>query len=717
VQGEISQMVDHKNKSLPQPAANALQRRWFYGANTVILITAVVFVVGLIDWLTTKYNVAHDCTTGGIFTLSPQTLGLLKQLNQTGQTFYLVNQFSALGDDDAQSSQALQVQQLIQEYTVASDHVREFAPTNREDLMVELHKRFGNQYAPYLNALEKFGPATQNLNQFLSTLVKPLDAFMNDPTAQGTDQQADALTVLDAVFSQKMPDDLDQGQKQINDEIKKTLPDWPGLVQNVIGSLRDIQQNLQMLSQPDFATHFSPVVQKWIKTNSRAFQRQTDALTAYIDLLQGLKPAQSSAVLQEIQESDANHLLVMGPDDVKIVEQGDLFITSGNPAANGAQQQYTFDGEQAVNAALLSLIQKQKTKVVFVSLNPQGYTGDGQPFSDAADLLRQNNFDVYEWSPAGSSPDSPQGAGPPPAIGKGVVWIVLDLPAGQMAMMDPSLNQQFLSAIQQHLAAGGNALFLAGAMPAEMLMNTQGVDPFAGFLANYGIDLKSSYNVVQKQTASDNSSDGSQEYLVPDLQFSTYPDTPITAPLQSLQTMFFGLPQQDGTFWLGPTVVDPISPAPQDTHVQVIVNTPTSADIWAQPSGNPTPATFDATADLKSPISMGVMAQQGSTRIVALGNALFADHDGLEQSMPVQIDDSMVIVNAYPGNAELLLNSIYWLSGQQYLIGVSPRATIAMRIKDMSSQAQAIVRLGSFFGPAILSIAAGLLVYLVRRRI
>jgi len=693
------------------------QRRWLYGSNTAILVIAVVLVVGIIDWLTAKYNYAHDCTTGGIFTLSPQTLGLLKQIDQSGQTFYLVNQFAPLGDDETENAQAVQLQQLIQEYTRASDHVREFTPTSREDLMVELRKRFGDQYQPYRAALEKFSSVSTSLKENLAPMTKSLDVLMNDPAAAANDQQAEALALLDGVVSQNIPNDLDQCQKQINDEMKKTLPDWPGLVQNVVTTLQNDQQNLQQINKSDVVARFAPEVQKWIKANSAALQKQSDALTAYLNLLQTIKPAQSGSVLQEIQESDENRLLIMGPGDVKVVDQDGMFVNAGNPSPNDAPVQYTFKGEQAVNAALLGLIQKQQTKVVFVSLDPQGYTGESQPFSNAADLLRQNNFDVYEWSPVAGDPNSPQGPGPPPAIGKGVVWIVLDLPAGQMAMMDPSINEQLTAAIQEHIDGGGNVLFLSGAMPAQMLMNTQGVSPFAGILTAYGIELKSTYNVIQKQSAPDNSQSGAQEYLVSELQFSTYPDTPITTPLQSLQTIFFGQPQQDGTFWLGPTIVQPLETLPPGVHPEVIVNAPASSDVWAQPSGNPTPATFDATTDIKSPVPMGVMVEKGSTRIVALGNALFADNDGLGQSMPVQSGDSVVMVNAYPGNAELLLNCMYWLSNQQDLIAVSPRATVAMRIGQLSSGNQTIVRLGSFAGPAILSIAVGLLVYLVRRRI
>src|SRR5271170_2534206 len=206
-------MSEKKYKSTPAPVA-ADQRRWLYGSNTAILVIAVVLVVGIIDWLTAKYNYAYDCTTGGIFTLSPQTLGLLKQIDQSGQTFYLVNQFAPLGDDETENAQAVQLQQLIQEYTRASDHVREFTPTSREDLMVELRKRFGDQYQPYRAALEKFSSVSTSLKENLAPMTKSLDVLMNDPAAAANDQQAEALALLDGVVSQNIPNDLDQCQKQ-----------------------------------------------------------------------------------------------------------------------------------------------------------------------------------------------------------------------------------------------------------------------------------------------------------------------------------------------------------------------------------------------------------------------------------------------------------------------------------------------------------------------
>ena len=92
--------------------------------------------------------------------------------------------------------------------------------------------------------------------------------------------------------------------------------------------------------------------------------------------------------------------------------------------------------------------------------------------------------------------------------------------------------------------------------------------------------------------------------------------------------------------------------------------------------------------------------------------------DGLiNASTPAISNGQLAMISNFPGNAELFMNSIYWLAHQSHLIAASPRATVALRIKRMSGTEEAFVRLSSFAMPAILAIAVGLMVFVARRRI
>ena len=111
------------------------------------------------------------------------------------------------------------------------------------------------------------------------------------------------------------------------------------------------------------------------------------------------------------------------------------------------------------------------------------------------------------------------------------------------------------------------------------------------------------------------------------------------------------------------------------------------------------------------------MAQKGATRVVAIGNVMFVTDDLLNSATPAISNGSLTMISNFPGNAELFMNSIYWLAHQSHLIAASPRATVALRIKRMSNTEEAFVRLSSFAMPAILAIAVGLIVFVARRRL
>jgi hypothetical protein len=70
---------------------------------------------------------------------------------------------------------------------------------------------------------------------------------------------------------------------------------------------------------------------------------------------------------------------------------------------------------------------------------------------------------------------------------------------------------------------------------------------------------------------------------------------------------------------------------------------------------------------------------------------------------------------AFPGNAELLVNSILWVAGTEHLITVSPEALQARRIGDLGSWSLPlqIIIIG---GLPVAVLIAGIIVYFVRRR-
>ncbi len=559
--------------------------------------------------------------------------------------------------------------------------------------------------------MDRFTPLAEELVKFSDAEAKKIDALENNPKVATTNDQSQYFATLQISFSHSdgIPRVIARLQRKVASARKNPLPDWPALTHSLVSNLETIQKQFDALSKKNVVAAFSPLVQKLLEKDAAAFKNQAAKLAAYTSLLTSLKPVKSDSVLRELR---ADSLIVMGPRTVKVLNRDKLFVPQGNPGQGSMQ--YAFQGEQAINSALLAMTETHRTKVVFVSVNSMNLISAGGPFSAAAKMLRENNFKVYQWSPGpGGNPQAPTASENPPAIGKGVIWVILDLPpSGQMAQMGAMMYSMMEQKISQQLAQGGNALFLLSAMPPQLMMMTQGQIPYKSILAGYGIRLRSTYQVVQRVAMP-----GGHHLDAPQIQIASYPDTIITKPIESLAAMLAGTQGEDGSFVLSPTYVGTMAPQPKGSSAKIFLQTSASPDVFGQTQPAAPDAPFNPSADLKSPVPLGVMAQKGATRVVAIGNVMFVTDDLLNSATPAISNGSLTMISNFPGNAELFMNSIYWLAHQSHLIAASPRATVALRIKRMSNTEEAFVRLSSFAMPAILAIAVGLIVFVARRRL
>ena len=709
--------IENKHETTPastatKPVWNAGKRRSIYGSNTAVLVIAAILVVIFVDWLSVRFNYSKDCTTGGIYSLSPKTLNLLKLVDKTGKKFYLVNEFpTSLDADPGERSEGVKLQRLIHEYANASSHVVEYNPATLNELKRKIRNRFGGQFDSYRKAVDRFTPLAEELVKFSDAEAKKIDALENNPKVATTNDQSQYFATLQISFSHSdgIPRVIARLQRKVASARKNPLPDWPALTHSLVSNLETIQKQFDALSKKNVVAAFSPLVQKLLEKDAAAFKNQAAKLAAYTSLLTSLKPVKSDSVLRELR---ADSLIVMGPRTVKVLNRDKLFVPQGNPGQGSMQ--YAFQGEQTINSALLAMTETHRTKVVFVSVNSMNLISAGGPFSAAAKMLRENNFKVYQWSPGpGGNPQAPTASENPPAIGKGVIWVILDLPpSGQMAQMGAMMYSMMEQKISQQLAQGGNALFLLSAMPPQLMMMTQGQIPYKSILAGYGIRLRSTYQVVQRVAMP-----GGHHLDAPQIQIASYPDTIITKPIESLAAMLAGTQGEDGSFVLSPTYVGTMAPQPKGSSAKIFLQTSASPDVFGQTQPAAPDAPFNPSADLKSPVPLGVMAQKGATRVVAIGNVMFVTDDLLNSATPAISNGSLTMISNFPGNAELFMNSIYWLAHQSHLIAASPRATVALRIKRMSNTEEAFVRLSSFAMPAILAIAVGLIVFVARRRL
>ncbi len=272
-----------------------------------------------------------------------------------------------------------------------------------------------------------------------------------------------------------------------------------------------------------------PMVE-YLKAHAAEYQKALANLQTYKDKLDKLPALKVNDVFSAL---GPDTVVVLGPTSARVIGSGAMYKPSGGDSTGPGGGKATFEGEQAITSALLGMSEPTKRKVVFVTATPQALTSTGE-YSDIADELKNANFDVLEWSP-GAAPGNPEAPPPPatpPAMGKGVVWIVFppeDSSPQMMYGMPPPNPKPLVDAVRKHLEAGGNVLFLAAAAsPMSMMGGGGGAYAFADLLKPFGVEVKTNYTVVTR--TADRSGEGTQ--VLPFVRLAQYPDTVITRPLQ-----------------------------------------------------------------------------------------------------------------------------------------------------------------------------------------
>ncbi|NNM89158.1 MAG: hypothetical protein HKL95_11655, partial [Phycisphaerae bacterium] len=402
------------------------KRRWLYGANTAILIIIVLAVVICLDWLSVRFNYRKDLTTGEIYSLSPRTKKLLTIVDHQKKRIYLVNLYPQ-GQPQGQAGvteflQGRKVQELIKEYTRRSSYVREFKARNgRKALEEQIRARFKGEFSPYQAVARQFTNLALHIKNFLAAEAAGWGRLAQQPGLT-TQQQQVALSVQ-SVFDGSLPRVIARTQRHAQKALHSILPDWPRVSKQLAATAKMLASNLDALSKPDALeqttnVQLGPAITAYLKGRTAAYGKEIALLKAYRHKITTIKPLRAGAILHELTPDS---LLVMGPKKLKVLPGYSLF--KPRSAGLGQGPQYVFNGEQAVNSALLGMIQKHRTKVVFVSISPTNLISTGGPFSRIAAQLKRSNFKVFQWSPTPVNPQ--QGPpGPPPAIGQGVISVV-----------------------------------------------------------------------------------------------------------------------------------------------------------------------------------------------------------------------------------------------------------------------------------------------------
>jgi len=431
-------------------------------------------------------------------------------------------------------------------------------------------------------------------------------------------------------------------------------------------------------------------------SRARLFQPVSELLNRYRALSPKIEveivdpernPARAEALVREFGIRQ-NTVIFRSGDKKKYVEEDKLadFDFAGAGMGGGAPEIKAFKGEQAFTSAILEVTENKQAKVYFTSGHGESTLDSserGRGFSEAKQLLERDNLTVAPWD----------------SLGKG------EVPADASVVVVAGPRTAFLepetAALEKYLAGGGRALVLIdpvlpgpGAPPADLGLG--------GLLSTYGlktvndivIDPANAVPLVGPETVIAN-------------HFGTHP---VVRPLseQNIPVLFpiaRSLSKEEAS----------AAKTPATTSATMLVET--TPDGWGETGLTELDAVAKDAKDVPGPVTIAMAVgpadekrderrgekkdekkAEKTPRLVVVGNSRFAANGSLGNA----------------GNANLFLNAIHWLAGEEKLVGIAAKTPEQASLSLTRSQ---VNRIGIFAvaGMPILAVILGVWVWYRRR--
>ncbi len=389
--------------------------------------------------------------------------------------------------------------------------------------------------------------------------------------------------------------------------------------------------------------------------------------------------ARAEALVQEFGFRQ-NTVLLRSGDRKKYVEEDKLadYDYAASPLG-GAPEIKAFKGEEAFTSAILDVSESRVTRVYFSSGHGEPALDSverGRGFAEAKQLLARDNVTVASWDSLGK--------GTTPADASVIV-----VAGPKTAFLEPEA-----SALEKFLAGGGRLLVML-----DPVLPTRGAPPadlgLGNLLASYGVRLNADL-VIDPANA--------VPLVGPETVVANrYGTHPIVRSLSAE-----GLPV---LFPLARSVSKMEKSAAAYTATMLVE---TTADGWGEtglskleqevkkdPSDNQGPVTIAlalAPAEKAEKEKDASKAPVRPARLVVVGNSRFVTNGNVRNA----------------GNANLFLNAIHWLTGEEKLVGIAPKRPEQSSLSLTRAQVGRLGLLATLGFPA-LAVVLGVWVWYRRR--
>jgi hypothetical protein len=717
-----------KKSEMTLAAPESQRQRWIhYGTNVGLSCLIVIALAFMITWMAQSRASRIDTTVGGSQSLRPQSVDFIQKLTIP---IRIVALYPKLKENAQEQDTYQPVADLLTEYQTKGRNITTevIDPDTEKDafnkLVAEVTNKFGGEVKGYKAILDTVPDVNTALDKFLTDQVEKFKAL---PYDQITDQQLAQdvnAAYLTLVLAHQQLSNL---KTAIDSDVNQQVPSYKDAVDDTRTAYSNMSQLLQQFSQVVGSFKTNPTLAKlpqFVAYGPAAAAAADDAKKKADGVVDQINKLPALTELDEFkQELKTKSIIVMSDSGYKILQADQVWqklpeSAQYQAAAADAQPRLSFDGEQQITAAIVSLTNPGQRMVVFVRAGgpplASAQSPDQQPpFASIAARLREDNFDVEEKDASGQAAMNQENPMPEPTDAqlKGAIWVVVRFQNDTQPDQPSPLN----SMLEEHLNSGGSALV--------MLFPT--ADSMEQALTPMGIEAKTDEVLVhealpmpQRQSSDfvENAVQASQAVF----KLNMYGDHPITTPLEGLD------------FLTAASVPIAISEtAPAGVHATPLLPLPLVPHFWASADAssvmsadhpkvvfNPRPdpesgrmfGDIDNTEDNRLHAAAASESPNGA-RLVVVGSYIFAinylvelpDQEMLEHGLPVA---------RLPGNEAFFANSVLWLAHEDGMLAIGPHALQVPRIREMTTASLNFWRLGVLaLGLPVLTVLGGIFVY------
>jgi hypothetical protein len=620
---------------------------------TKIVFSIVLLLVSLvsINSISMNNNVRFriDATGSRAYTLSEQTVNLLSGIENRWKIVVL------LDDSTTPKSVVRQVDEVLRRYEQASSNVsvQRINPSDvsslneYEALLRELIALYGNELEVSERAINNGLDGFSSLMTFAlstSAWAESLSQLQSTREEQDTFRTlADALSlvgsegnlILDEVHKAM---DVHDGQPLPRIELARDI-----LVAASGRWSRELAEVAWWLSQER-----SDSVATICKNEVPSFESMSIRLAEVDDSLRRLGDIEIGRLASQLAIGEG--ALIISPDRATMIPASMLFPKNIGGSSTIAIDQ-RFRGEQIISSAMRSLQSDAMPTVVFVHAEKKSLLGQQQNNVDVRavrGLLETSRFGVREWVPFD---------GPRPMLNDGpIVWVIV--PPSNRAGLAPTAREQRLLDAVKGLLADDEPVLLN--LQPSLLPRYGQKDPWSVIADYIGVSADTEKVILERVAIGPNALGTHRGQMVSEMQG----DHLIARAVNGRQ-LYLPLPLVVSG---GESLIS-ISPTP---------------DRWLDSTWEVDHAQLDAIVPFTDsvPIATAVV-HHGGARAVVVGSGGWLLSWAADRAVSLG-GDKVAMVN--PGNSELLLASVEWLSGLDDWISPSPIGQQSSRVSGLSQR-------------------------------